>query len=49
MTEYANLMDKTTDLASKLEKVQGKMSSKQMKRYLDITNKYTTGLVEITE
>lgn len=49
LTEYAELMKKTTDLASKLESAQGKMSSKQMNRYLDITNKYTAGLVEISE
>lgn len=49
MTEYADLMDKTTDLVSKIDKVEGNMSSKQMKRYLDITNKYTVGLAEISK
>lgn len=47
MSEYAGLMDKTQNLSERLGKAQGNMSSKQLKRYLDITNKFTTGIIDI--
>ena len=49
MSEYAVLMEKMTHLAESLDNAKGNMSSRQMKRYLDITNKYATGLTEISE
>jgi hypothetical protein len=49
MTEYAKLLEKTTDLANKMEKAKGQLTSKQMKRYLDITNKFTKGIVDIAQ
>ena len=49
MTEYAELLDKTTDLSEKMESAKGQLSPKQLKRYLNITNKFTTGIVDITQ
>ena len=49
MTEYANLIEKTTDLAGKMEKVKGQLSSEQMKRYLDINNKYTKAMIDMVQ
>ena len=49
MTEYAELLDKTTDLSEKMESAKGQLSPKQLKRYLNITNKFTTGTVDITQ
>lgn len=49
MTEYAELLDTTTDLSKKMEMAKGQLSTKQLKRYLNITNKFTTGIVDITQ
>ena len=49
MTEYAELLDKTTDLSEKMEKAKGQLSPEQLKRYLNITNKFTTGIIDVTQ
>lgn len=49
MTEYTNFLERTTDLADKMEKAKGQLSSEQLKRYLNITNKFTAGIVDIEQ
>lgn len=49
MVEYASLLEKTNDLANKMEKAKGQLSSEQLKRYLDINNKFTKGIVDVTQ
>ncbi len=49
MSEYAILLEKATELSEKLEKTQGQMTSEQLRRYLDITAKFTAGIAEIDQ
>lgn len=49
MTEYGELLEKTTDLSEKMDDARGELSSAQMKRYLDITNKFSKGIVDLAE
>ena len=49
MTEYVNLIEKTTDLAGKMENAKGQLSSEQMKRYLDINSKYTKAMIDVAQ
>ena len=49
MIEYADLLEKTADLSEKMEDAKGQLSSTQMKRYLDITNKFTKCMIDIVE
>lgn len=49
MVEYSNFLEKTTDLAEKMEKVQSNFSSAQLKKYLEINNKFTNALIDIAE
>lgn len=49
MVEYTNFLEKTTDLAEKMEKVQSNFSSAQLKKYLEINNKFTNALIDIAE
>ena len=49
MVEYAKLLEKTTDLADKMEKAKGQLSSEQMKRYLDINNKFTKAIIDVAQ
>jgi hypothetical protein len=49
MTEYASFLEKTTDLAEKMEKVRGNFSSAQLKKYLEINNKFTNVAIDMVQ
>ena len=49
MTEYMKLMTELTEFADKMGNAKGELSNAQMKRYLEITTKYTTDLIDITK
>jgi len=49
MTEYTSFLKRSTDLGEKMEKVKGNFSSAQLKKYLEINNKFTTAIVDMTK
>lgn len=47
MDEYTDLMEKAENLGSELDKDQGDMSKEQLKRYLDLQNKFTKAIADM--
>lgn len=47
MDEYTDLMEKAENLGGELDKDQGDMSKEQLKRYLDLQNKFTKAIADM--
>lgn len=47
MEEYTDLMEKAETLGGELDKDQGDMSKEQLKRYLDLQNKFTKAIADM--
>lgn len=47
MDEYTDLMEKAENLGGELDKDQGDMSKEQLKRYLDLQNKFSKAIADM--